>query len=224
MSAVFQKIKSINQWERDLVTGYTKEAQRLLVSMQIPMAISYVCLTYFHEYDYFIKCGKRAKINKDKDCVTIKTLSGGTTYGNIIIDDSIKMIYSWKFKISGKIARDAFYYIAIGIDSSNRSYYDGFFPLYGNAWRQFEFYAFLYDGKKVSSKENKKRYGTNFKQGDTVTMEINVQKQEMKYFVNDKDQGIAFKNIDFKQTKYNMAVFAGDKGVEIKLIEFKRYI
>ena len=33
--------------------------------------------------------------------------------------------------------------------------------------------------------------------GDFIKMEVNVRNGEMRYFVNDKDQGIAFENIDF---------------------------
>ena len=66
MSSLFKKIKSINQWEKDLVIGYTKQAQRLMKHNQIPMAISYLCLVYHYEYDYFHECEDDMDINQDR--------------------------------------------------------------------------------------------------------------------------------------------------------------
>ena len=58
--------------------------------------------------------------------------------------------------------------------------------------------------------------------GDILKMEINVGKQEMRYYINDIDQGIAFEGIDFTcdEKKFNMCVYIGDTNVSIELLRY----
>ena len=59
--------------DKDLVIGYTKNAERMIKTQQISMAISYLCLLYFYEYDYFIEAGKGMQINKRGDTIKIQS-------------------------------------------------------------------------------------------------------------------------------------------------------
>ena len=105
MFANFKKVESINQWEKDLVIGYNNAAQKLIHPNVIPIAISYLCLVYHHEYDYFNEIWKDAdiKINEKKDefeyCSSDSISTPGTVYGLMDIDKS-GYLYSWKFKIA----------------------------------------------------------------------------------------------------------------------------
>ena len=61
--------------------------------------------------------------------------------------------------------------------------------------------------------------------GDIVKMEVNVGKQEMRYYINDYDQGIAFEGIEFQginfqQKRFNMCVYIGDTNVSIELLRY----
>ena len=81
MSSLFKRIKPINQIDRDIVIGYTKGVQTLIKSQQIPMAICYLCLLYFYDFDYFEKAGKGMKINENGDIIEIIKRTGCTGYG-----------------------------------------------------------------------------------------------------------------------------------------------
>ena len=70
--------------------GYNNRAQKLVKSNQIPMAISYLCLVYHHETDYFNEIWKDAdiKINDVKDEIMYDSSKygssrPGTVYGLI---------------------------------------------------------------------------------------------------------------------------------------------
>ena len=80
------------------------------------------------------------------------------------------------------------------------------------------------EGNKDTLQSNGKfiEYAEELIDGDVIKMEVNVKKGEMRYHVNDKDEGIAFENIDFKRNKYKMEVAVGNKGFEIKLIDFTK--
>ena len=72
MSSVLKRIKSVSQWEKDLVIGYHKEAQKLLNSLQIPTAVSHLSLVYYHENEYFKNCPNSMELNQTRDQVTVK--------------------------------------------------------------------------------------------------------------------------------------------------------
>lgn len=59
-------------------------------------------------------------------------------------------------------------------------------------------------------------YGCILNKGDVVTMELDVENETLKYYVNSKDQGVAFKNIHFDENKkYFMAVSCNITRIEL---------
>ena len=53
-------------------------------------------------------------------------------------------------------------------------------------------------------------------------MQLNVKNKTLQYWVNDKDQGIAFQNIDFSDNiKYNLAISAYGYRDCVKINSFK---
>ena len=211
MSSLFTKIKSINQWEKDLVIGYTKEAQKLVKPNQIPIAISYLCLVHYYEYDYFVFAANKINeihINHKKDTVTVIDDDVGSryVYGIMSISDEIPVIYGWTFKLLNK-GKEIDNYFAIGISNE--------------ADPEHDYYRIFSEGQK-DSLDSLTEYAQQLNNGDVITMEVNVNNGEMRYYVNDKDLGVAFENIDFKKNKYKMEICVADKGFEIKLIDFTK--
>ena len=199
MSSLLKKLKSISQWEKDLVTGYNKKAQKLISSNQIPIAISHLCLVYFHEYDYFDKCGNNriTMINDKRNQMSVIKDGGDFVYGKTdILYEKVGMIYSWTFSVfvNGLIM--------IGI-SDICGYGDDKETLLNLSWAQYT-KAFTTDG--------------------IVTMEVNTKKKQMRFYIDGMDQGIAFKNIDFKRIKMKMYVYAEQQGTSIKLIRFSKML
>ena len=108
MSSLVKKIKSINQWEKDLVIGYTKDAQKLVKPNEIPIAISYLCLIHYYEYDIFV-CPeyklKEMHINHKRDTIIVNNnhICSANVHGIMSIsDDGIPAIYRWTFKLFNK--------------------------------------------------------------------------------------------------------------------------
>ena len=54
-------------------------------------------------------------------------------------------------------------------------------------------------------KEYKIPYGTEFVTSDIVKMILNCKQKSLRYFINDKDQGIAHDALDFSQS-YTMVI------------------
>ena len=101
MPSFLEKIKSISQWEKDLAIGYTREAQKLVRPNTIPMPISYLCLLYVYESEYFHSNSKEIRVNDQKDSVKA-IIPYGTAYGVTNIPGAFtnaSLVYSWTFQI-----------------------------------------------------------------------------------------------------------------------------
>ena len=206
--------------------GYIRNAQKLIQSYPIPMDISYLCLLYFYEYDYFFKCGDSMDINETGDTVNVIFDGEATCYGKIDISNrNESIIYEWKFKILRFDHQFAEWIMCIGIDASNREHCNDFFCK--NFHKEFQYCKALENDGTIRS--NGEYFVMDqecpYFEGDTITMVLDPKQEKLKYFKNDEDECIVIVNVEFEQdTKYNMAVFAGDEGVSIQLIEFNKRI
>ena len=75
----------------------------------------------------------------------------------------------------------------------------------------------------IDKNGNVKRYGGGFAKGDKVSVHLNLVKGQIKYYINDKDQGIAFQDVARKtEVTYRLVVglFDRDKDTEIEMLEF----
>lgn len=234
MSSLTKKLQFISDWEKDLVFGYCRHIQKSLRSLQIPMAISRLCLVYHHEYDFFNHCSKDIEINAQKDSVIRlnHNMWDQRVYGLMnIIKGKLGLTYVWKFKITGEWS---FHPPSIGIiqihPPKHIEFYDANNIFYVDDNWESNLYSYWFSviatgdkvtnmskrGYRVSSYE----YMSAFGDGDIVKMEINTNHGTIQFHVNDENQGIAFDNIDFSINKYRLRIRLGDNGYSMRLIEF----
>ena len=132
MALNLQRITSISQHRKDVVIGYNRQ-----IKNNIPKSISHLCLLFYHEYDYFMKCGRALIINDRYDTVTSIDKNKGTfvnhsilAHGSVSIDcsgnnkEALSTIYSWTFQLIAKeCVRSG---VGIGLYSySRRCYFSG---------------------------------------------------------------------------------------------------
>eukprot|EP01084_Bolivina_argentea_P219071 371624_1 len=175
--------------------------------------------------------------------------TGNTAYGNVEInkDDYIKCI--WDFEITnGASGGDSNHNtLAIGIAANKKNAEEMFVVEwqifldkddenaddvlcgYNYGYQTYDTDCELLEtevttdlfGGSMLSCANMKTYGCMWKVGDIVTMELDVQNEILKYYVNSIDKGIAVEGVYFdNNVKYVMAV-ACDGEATIKLINFK---
>lgn len=125
---------SPKQWEKDLVYGYTREADPLIDPLKIPSEITDLCLLYHHDIEYFhcsdlYEANPNININETKQAFEVKRAGGNTAYGNI--DIITPFTYSWTFDISGFPSKgETKYHLSIGICESSATdtrYFSGIF-------------------------------------------------------------------------------------------------
>ena len=89
--------------------------------------------------------------------------------------------------------------------------------------------AFIYAFKSCELKRQVEQhsvcesfYGEEYDKGDVVKMQCVLPEGVVRFFVNGKDQGVAFYQMDFSQGKvYYLAVYGYDKGCAIQLVDFE---
>ena len=222
------------QWEKDLVIGYHKEAQELVYPSQIPSEIANLCFNYYHEQDYFYKCEEPDSMEISEESNTVTVIKNGGSYacGEIHIGhDSLPMIYVWTFQICN---RGDSWLTSFGITNANYHKIieeDDLFESF-NADRDEVFdaipndsYRFANDGEILHCDELGHHWdsynGQEFN-NDIIQMSVDISAGSISYQINGKDQGVAFKGINFGTRKYRMFLYAGNPGESIELIEFKR--
>ena len=214
-----------NERTRCVVRGYLRESQQLFSSnaayYNITIDCIYtLCLMYFWRREYFTKHGRLMVLDKDKDVVTWKEKGYQTVYGNVEIklEEKRKRIYEWTLKILNRNTADSFY-IAIGLQASDppKASTDTIFT----NDKRFSHYAFKSCNLKSRLGDPYFTYGESYNKGDVVKMQCVLPEGVVRFYVNGKDQGVAFYQMDFSQGKaYYLAVYGYDKGCAIQLVNF----
>ena len=126
--------------------------------------------------------------------------------------------YKWKCKLVG--INTEYTRTIIGIDSSNRSFYN---DNYTDYWHNIHrFYALGSDGKLhynddgYAGEHHKKEWKNN----DIIEMKLNIKNKTLEYFINGISDGIAYKDVCMESHKYYMRVTFDQKGSGIQLLEF----
>ena len=236
MTTSFELIKTVDQKTKDIVNGFITDLQSLLPNDQsiyynIPSLVFIIITLYYYNPEYFTIHGDYMKLNDAKNIVEKRSAGrsirlygdsfANSVYGNILINKSSTGKHIWTFNI---IKPNVGGIMVIGIDSSNKK-----FPnddsIGSEANNKTAYYGYQskpvwidWDDDVIKSirvfnsnvDENKypKYYGDIYSHdSNEVKMELNMNTKTLKYYVNGKDQGIAFKNICFKNDEqYSMCI------------------
>ena len=130
--------------------------------------------------------------------------------------DAPVFIYSWKFQII-PIQSILAGWVAIGITNST-NHKDGDSTLVYDKSHHL-YYSYLSIGVKSSLDQRDIFHGKGFDVNDVIEMIIDQKRKDIRFKVNDIDQGIAFDNIEFANVKYKMAVYNRDRNMKSNAYE-----
>eukprot|EP01084_Bolivina_argentea_P225795 381483_1 len=96
------RVKMIDQRNKDIVFGFCKQSQHLLPQQNtfynISRLIYFTCLLYYHEFEteQFMSYPMHIMISDDDNKrMTMKSYKRGTAYGNVNIYGYESFIYRW---------------------------------------------------------------------------------------------------------------------------------
>lgn len=226
-------LKDVEQRIKDIAIGYVKQCQSLLPDTtayyNIPISITYIILAFYYEHEKFDIVGKRIDLSDDCKTITVGHKGAGwcNAYGRIEIDSLSDICCYWKIKVV-KETNNMF----IGL-STHRINTSSFQYNYSNL-----FYALFNAGgirtatdmasAEIRSTDGRKEiatpYARKYREGDIVTMRLNLRMKQLSFDINDEEYGVAVEDIRCdKDTKYYLALSTLGLYHKMTLLDFGFY-
>ena len=236
----FDKIKHVNGRTESLISGYIHEYEKKF-SVIVPELVVFYCILFYHQFEFFTAHGTNITISDHLTTATFnnKTRCTHTVYGNAEIKKSLNAILIWTIKIvkigSGVVDGDC-EDLYLGIDSSNKDNIksdfcgmsSSIYYAFGTDHARWTNAPYTYDKPLEELEPDFDRYeiyGEYLKDGDVVKMEVNTDKEYLKYFINDEDFGIAYQNIFTMGAAhfecFHFAAAMRNKGTSIQILDFE---
>ena len=177
MSSWLKQLSKVDNRTKHSVYGWIREAESELNIGYVPHMIRSICVLYFRDDEIFGSVSE-----KDSLCSNQKTMTKSDSweecrgYGFIEIPSMDNVICRWDLKIHKSGLEEEIFF---GIASKNTA-------LEVNGHQPFRTLRYLFHNGETGLKS----VGTN----DTVSLCLNLDKDNITYLVNNKEQSISYKN------------------------------
>ena len=240
MSTVdFEILKKVPTKTERLISGYFREYQTILSKIHgqnsyynIPQLSLMITLSYYALCEYFkIINEDTIALSENNTCITRKDGTwNNTSYGNVTVNPSKdEGIYKWYIKIL-KMSFAGM----IGIGGNHESVKEQDALNYDNCRPSYVFNCY-YGGiitNTIADFVTKSYMNAPFgrirapylRDGDTLCVEFNVDQKYIKYYLNEKDFGIAFTEKDIiinQDIEYRLGISLCDGGDSFKIFNFE---
>ena len=226
MSTLFKKLSKISNKDKDTVNGYIKEIENVLNLQHIPTMISSMIILFFHDDEVFDIVGKNIKLSDDEKSIikgrvpglalsSSSSYSACNNYGIIEISSSSSsknsLIYKWDLKIH-KVGKKS---CSVGVSS----------VITPNLTAGIAGYNyFYYSNGYLVDRDQLNRDIPKYKDGDKISIILNLRDATVLFLANDIDQGIAYKNIKKGDGfVYRLTVSMPCPDNHIEIINFEKY-
>ena len=210
-------LSKIDKRTKDAVYGWIRNKEKQLKLCNVPSMLKALCILYYRNDEIFhLISDNGIKLSENKKIIAniceFNAYNNSNFGINEILSES-KAIYVWSLRIiKQSVQRQRNDGITIGISSK--------YAVNEDVMRWSEpFYAF-WEGKKGSNNEWG-NYSARYRDGDEVSMHLDLVKAEIKLIINRKDQGVAF--TDVKQStsiKYRLLVCLSGKNDCVEITDF----
>ena len=229
----FELLKKIDLKTKHAVTGYIRRHRNDYNQQNVPDLIMFIILSYYAIMEYFGVINE-AKVKLTEDNTCIKKISehfwDNTSYGNITINPmKDKGVYKWWIRIEQFVSN-----AVIGFGTEHESINtsidndDGFYyilncytgSIQAKGWDRWNDKIYVID--EFNTREFRQRVNV----GDILCVEFNIDEKYIKYYLNDKDYGVAFDANDIEineEIEYKLGVsFYGE--CRFRLIRFEHQL
>ena len=213
------------------------------VFQNFPISISSIVTLYYHTPEFLnvISCIKDISVSKDgkhiyrmlewtKSPLLKICCDDNNNYGSIIIPSTNKSISRWDIKIIN-LPNDKMYYGLIGISSNKKPSRreQAYYPTSPS----YPFYTYLFGRNRLKyhRKLLNRDYGPGidengkrFKNGDVISMKLDLKRRQLSYYKNHKCIGIAFDHIDIgEDINYRLSITVATKAVDLSIERFTEH-
>ena len=215
-------LKEIDKDVRYLIFGYMRSSELLFDDnnpyYNIPDFVCTICLWYYcilyMTNDKFDIAAGDIEISEDKLTITKGAADAEfySVYGTQGIPSMSQMHCKWKFKMN-RLYGNCY----VGI--SSKKCLDSPFH-----YKSSPNYCYYMLGWKIKCGQfnDREKYGKKFWDRDYLTMELDMNKKELRYAVNDEDQGVAFDDIECgDDIIYYLAITIEHTGDHLSMIDYQ---
>eukprot|EP01084_Bolivina_argentea_P092764 166874_1 len=225
MACNLKVLSKIDKRTKYLVNGWIRNNEKLFKLNHIPLLISSICILYVRDDDIFAITGTQVKVLHNKKCIE-KTVTDShrdsiwwqnTSYGKAHIFSKCDNVFKWELKINniGTVSDDG--NIMVGISSIETNTED--------TWDAGDgiHYVFCTDGMIYKSDRWCGYSLLCADKNDTISMCLDLKKQEISFSINDNNQGVAYKDIEQgDDIKYRLFVSLRHVGDSVEIINFSK--
>ena len=215
-------LKQVPQRTQDCVFGFIRKAQKILPTnsayYNIPSLVSYLCINYYFQREYFDRIEDGLILNESKDVVSLECdltdFPDVLAVGKYVIDltydkPSTHYLYRWEFEVfnQGKDTEIEFEgKIGIIVPKAGYEQYQH--------WYWYEGSVEHPDGAHVYEE-----YGF----GDKIKMEVNTMDNTLCFWLNDDTKGYCLVIDEIYRTKYHFAVRFYQSG-SVRILSFEQIV
>eukprot|EP01084_Bolivina_argentea_P060851 111167_1 len=211
-----QKVNKIDKQTKYTVFGWIREMEKSFKLTHVPMMLKSICILYYIDDEIF----DEAYVTGSWTHLSGMCFGPHCHYGALKINSNSDNICRWDLMIKPSRSvwrKNGSNRITIGISSflpnmsMNNCYFNcpWFEHEYDEVEENIDYYILNqngcilkkqydtdeFDGRYHWHKWNWFNYGNGFGTNDLVSILLNIEKGEIRFFVNNIDQGIAYKNI-----------------------------
>lgn len=212
-----QKLSKIEKRFKYPVFAWVRKAeQELTLCINIPTAISYLCVLYSMDVEYFNTTPQKFVIlSADKKSITRNHIQPFTyhanSFGNVAINSNSNCIHTWELKIS-RMAALTFKPVLVGVSSSNVCNQSILMM------KSDPYYVIRGAYKYCHTMHGGQEFGTRYHEQDIITIILNLKDASVSFAINDENAEIAFNDIDqMEGLRYKVVVALPNKGDCIEL-------
>ena len=214
LNVLSSSINNINDKTNYIVYGFILKIKQKFASTNIPKDIIEICISFYFIPECF-EIYDNELINITNNGFTMTNISDevSTCYVSIEMLSTTNLIHKYKVKINKMRCNN----LVIGMDDTNAEYTYGVFYYDEDSNN----YGYTASGKKCSRNEVES-YGIGCNENDTILTIIDFNKKTISFQINDKDQGIAYKNIQTNEKiNYRFAVCTADVDDSVTLLNYE---
>ena len=217
------RLNQVDERTKLTVYGWLRKAQNELKIDSIAPLISVWCVLYADNHEIFEFIGKAVIISDDQKCISSGSESDGFVklknhnYGTIQIPSMSNTVCQWDIRIKKKRKRVSMFVGISSIITPNPTQ---------AMWEDGGYYYLIHDScYKYNDSMRWIKYNDDEKieQGDTVSVHLDLNQKQVRYFVNDEDLGVAYYNIVTREDVTYRLMVSLSAFVEVEILNF-RYI
>ena len=229
-----EDLKRVNIKDEYTVVGYIRNES----IQDIPYGIIQICILFFVCFEQWSQQykGNRITINGSIATITVGPTGSSTSLQSIVGQNVIKQsgIHHWKFKIL-EIKSTVYWKLVMGIvnvDNVNDDTLKNWMKTYLSAWdSKVYIYITTYGSKETVEGGRKMQncdktatrsdsYGIHCDDGYIIDMYFDLDEAKLAFCVNNKYQGIAFKNI--KGREWRMGASMSGTETSLQLVSYEQ--